>query len=95
MCNKATEFDPFVVVFAKKANGEIEDGWTSHPHPDNLIARRDRFMRIGKYDSFPNSDLNFGKEKAAKLNRWMKNGSTIYVRISYNQIPEVAWSPSD
>ena len=99
MCKKtevATEYDPFIIVFAKKTNGQIEDGFTTHPHPSNLHDRVQRMKEIGNYSAgdFPvPGRLEFSKEKSKKLNRWMKNDCTIYVRISYNQIPEVVWAP--
>ena len=90
MSRIANEFDVVVMVYAKKQDGQIVDGFTSHPAPQNVEDRVNTFRRIGSDSIIPRNGLNFGKDKSAWLNNCKTKGWTIFVRPSHRD-PVQVW----
>ena len=85
----ANENDVIVAVFAKKENGQIISGFTSHPAPQNVNNRVDKFREIGSDLPIPRPALRFGEEKAATLNFWKEMEYTIFVKASNRDAVQV------
>lgn len=89
MNRSANENDVMIAVFAKKENGEILSGFTSHPAPQNVDKRVEKFRQIGSVGDIPRPALRFGEDKARLLNYWKDSGYTIFVKASNRDAVQV------